>query len=270
MTTSTALLERLLLREGVSVLYQPIVELGRQSSRLHGVECLTRGPAGTHAESPTILFEYVRRCGEEPAIDRACLLSALEGSRDLSGEPRLSMNVHASTLSRDAHFADFLAGAAETAGVDATRITVEIVENAPPHDGPAFRRALQDLRSHGMLIALDDVGLGHSNYKMIVDVRPDYFKIDRFFVSAVHDDSYRLAVLESVARLADRVGARVVAEGVETEAELAAVRDLGIELIQGFFFAPPLSAASASLHPLFQHQPRNQRTHGEPGHDQEA
>jgi EAL domain-containing protein (putative c-di-GMP-specific phosphodiesterase class I) len=158
--------------------------------------------------------------------------------------------VHASTLSRDATFASFVRGTAEEHGIRPERLTIEIVEHAPPHDGPAFVRAIAQLRSHSMRIALDDVGLGHSNYKMIVDARPDYFKIDRYFVRAVQDDPYRLAVLDSVARLAEKVGARVVAEGVEDGAELEAVQSLGIELIQGFFFARPLTAEAARSHDL--------------------
>jgi EAL domain-containing protein (putative c-di-GMP-specific phosphodiesterase class I) len=253
-TDSGLLIDRLLARDGISVVYQPIVDLGHGGKRLHGVECLIRGPRGTHAESPSVLFEYARRRGEEHAIDRICLLSALEGSCALRGTPRLSMNVHASTLSQDDHFPTFLAGAAETAKVDTSRLTIEIVETAPPHDGPAFLRALAELRSRGVQIALDDIGIGQSNYKMIVDVRPDYFKIDRFFVREAHNDKYRMAVLDSVAQLAKRVGARVVAEGIETDVELSAIVGTGIDLAQGFLFARPLSAERAANHPLFQEE----------------
>jgi EAL domain-containing protein (putative c-di-GMP-specific phosphodiesterase class I) len=246
-----SLLEQVLAPGGVSIVLQPIVEVKNQKPRVHSLECLARGPSGTHAESPVVLFEYVRRKREEPAVDRACLVKCLQQARSLPGSPRLSLNVHASTLSREPEFPQFVASAAEAAGISPARITMEIVENAPPHDGPAFLRALQGLRSFGMRIALDDVGLGHSNYKMIVDTRPDYFKIDCFFVRSVHEDPYRMAVLDSVARLAERVGARVVAEGVETQAELAAVKSCGIDLIQGYLFSRPLTVAALHAHELF-------------------
>src|SRR5262249_30060095 len=128
---SPSLLERVLAPDGLSVLFQPIVEIRSTGPRLHGVECLTRGPVGTHVESPTILFEYVRRCGEEVAVDRVCLAAALESARDLPASPRISLNVHASTLSRDPDFPWFLADLAASTGVATRRITVEIVENAP-------------------------------------------------------------------------------------------------------------------------------------------
>jgi EAL domain-containing protein (putative c-di-GMP-specific phosphodiesterase class I) len=249
--TTPSLLDQLLAPGGVSIVFQPIVEARNRTARVHSVECLARGPSGTHAESPVVLFEYVRRRREEPAVDRACLLKCLEQARGLPPFLRLSLNVHATTLSRDPEFPQFVASTAEAAGISPCRITMEIVENAPPHDGPAFLRALSGLRSFGMRIALDDVGLGHSNYKMIVDTRPDYFKIDRFFVRNVHEDSYRMAVLESVGKLAERVGARVVAEGVETLSELDAVKSCGIDLIQGYLFSRPLSASALQAHRLF-------------------
>ncbi len=247
---SDTILDRLRAPGAITVVFQPIVEARGERAQIHALECLTRGPVGTFVESPYVLFEYVRRKGEEAAIDRVCVAAALRSAATLPSGPRLCLNVHASTLGRDPGFPAFLRETAESLGIDPSRITVEIVEHAPPHDGPAFARAIAQLRSSSMRIALDDVGLGHSNYKMIVDTRPDYFKIDRFFVRAVQDDPYRLAVLESVARLAEKVGARVVAEGVEDLDELTAVQRLGIELIQGFLFARPLSAAAACAHEL--------------------
>jgi EAL domain-containing protein (putative c-di-GMP-specific phosphodiesterase class I) len=246
----TCLLDRILAPDGISIVFQPIVEVHGREQRLHALECLTRGPAGTSLQSPTVLFEYVRRKGEEAAVDRACIAAALRESAPLPPSVRLSLNAHASTLGRDAGFADFVDATARAHGIDAARITIEIVEHAPPHDVPAFALALDRLRALGMRIALDDVGLGHSNYKMIVDSRPDYFKIDRYFVRDADGDPYRIAVLDSVARLAERVGARVVAEGIEHLADFEAVTRLGIDLLQGYRFSPPLSAREVSFYPL--------------------
>src|SRR6185369_8891608 len=103
----------------------------------------------------------------------------------------------------------------------------------------AFRNALAGLRDIGARIALDDVGLGHSNFLMILECRPEYFKIDRYFVHGARSDFYRQAVLGSVVHLAKPFGARVVAEGVEDEDDLAAVRAAGIDLVQGWMFGMP-------------------------------
>src|SRR4029078_5139565 len=139
----------------------------------------------------------------------------------------------------DSGFVDFLAGEARSQGIEADRLVIEIVEHAPAWDIEACRPALAALRDHGASIALDDVGLGHSNFMMILECRPDYFKVDRYFVDGCHQDSHRRAVLASVARLARPFHARVVAEGVEDPADLTALARLGITLVQGHVFGLP-------------------------------
>jgi EAL domain-containing protein (putative c-di-GMP-specific phosphodiesterase class I) len=132
---------------------------------------------------------------------------------------------------------------AASAGISTERLVIEIVEYAPGSTGPAFAAALEKLRRRGCAIALDDVGLGNSNYRMILDSRPDYYKVDRFLVDGVAADPYRLAIIRSLGSLGGAVGAIVVAEGVESEQDVAALRSAGISLFQGFFFGRPKPAA---------------------------
>jgi EAL domain-containing protein (putative c-di-GMP-specific phosphodiesterase class I) len=237
------LLDRLLEPGALAIVFQPIFECANGARRLHALECLIRGPRGTNMEDPDVLLEYVRRKREESLIDRVCIATALAAARDLPGAPRLCLNVHASTLGRDHDFVRFLSDAAGQQGIKLDRLTVEIVEHAPPWDGPSFQTAIHDLRDLGLKIALDDIGLGQSNYKMMLDARPDYFKLDRYFVHGAHADFHRQAVMESVTQLAERFGGRVVAEGVEEVADFDTVIAQGIDLIQGFIFAPALSLA---------------------------
>jgi EAL domain-containing protein (putative c-di-GMP-specific phosphodiesterase class I) len=234
------LLDSLLEPGRLSVVFQPIFEVGVTPPQLHALECLIRGPQGSNAERPNVLFEYVRRKRAEAAIDRACVATALLDAALLPGEPRLSLNVHASTLGRDGGFHAFLLSRAEAARIPPGRLVVEIVEHAPPLDVPSFRRALTELRQSGLAIALDDVGLGQSNYKMILDVRPEIYKLDRYLVSGAWSDPYRQVILDSLARMVRRLEARAVAEGVEDRHELVAVEAAGIDLVQGFLLARPL------------------------------
>src|SRR6185295_18002860 len=178
-------------------------------------------------------------------VDRACVSTVLRAARSFRDDVQLGINVHASTLAMDPEFLMFLGDAAATSGIAVERLVIEIVEHAPPWDVRAFRNALDGIRSIGARIALDDVGLGQSNYMMIVECRPHYFKIDRYFVHGALTDFYRQAVLASVAQLARPFGARVVAEGVESEADLAAARAVGIDLVQGYLFGRPHSGADA-------------------------
>jgi len=237
------LLDVLLAPGRLTVVFQPMFEVCTTSPHLFALECLIRGPRGTNAERPAVLFEYVRRRRAEAVVDRACVATALADAGLLPGEPRLSLNVHASTLGRDPGFPDFLLERAAEARIEPRRLIVEIVEHAPALDVPGFRRALAALRDTGIAIALDDVGLGQSNYKMILDARPDIYKIDRYLVSSAWSDPYRQVILDSLARMVRRLEGRAVAEGVEDHHELVAVEAAGIDLVQGFLFARPLSRA---------------------------
>jgi EAL domain-containing protein (putative c-di-GMP-specific phosphodiesterase class I) len=95
-------------------------------------------------------------------------------------------------------------------------------------------------------IALDDIGLGQSNYRMILETRPHYFKLDRFLVEGCSRDSDRRAVLESIVRLAAAFDSRVVAEGPGSLEDIETVRQIGVDLIQGFLLSRPLEALGAS------------------------
>jgi EAL domain-containing protein (putative c-di-GMP-specific phosphodiesterase class I) len=229
---------------GITSVYQPIMKVDG-STRLAGFECLSRGPKGTNFEAANVMFEYVRLKREETLVDRACVAAALAHAPKQDGL-RLTVNVHASTLGRDHDFPNFLCETADANGVDCSRLTVEIVEHAPPWDSIGFAAALDRLRDRGMSIALDDVGLGQSNFKMILDVRPDFLKLDRYFVDSCDSDPNRRAVIESVANLATHFGATVIAEGVESQEVVDALGQFGVELMQGYLFAKPLSADAAA------------------------
>jgi EAL domain-containing protein (putative c-di-GMP-specific phosphodiesterase class I) len=235
----SCVIDRILEPGALSARFQAVHELHGSAIRPHYMEGLIRGPKGSSVESPDILFAYARRKGREAEVDRACIETVLQAARALPAGLDLGLNVHASTLAGDAEFGVFLGDAANRNGVDVERLVIEIVEHAPPWDVAAFRNALAGLRDIGARIALDDVGLGHSNFLMILECRPEYFKIDRYFVHGARTDFYRQAVLGSVVHLAKPFGARVVAEGVEDEDDLAAVRAAGIDLVQGWMFGMP-------------------------------
>lgn len=238
---SRSLLEQVLTPGALSVVFQPVFE-AQSERRVHYLESLIRGPKGTSLEAPEILFEYARRKNATVAVDCACIQAILHASRELAEGSHIGINVHASTLAQDPELLNFIGDSAAGCGIEPSRLVVEIVEHAPPWDVEAFRNGVEGLRGIGARIALDDVGLGHSNFLMILECRPDYFKIDRHFVSGCHADFYRRAVLASVAELARPFGARVVAEGVEAREELEAVRGLGIGLVQGWLLGRPCEA----------------------------
>ena len=247
----TSLLDQILEPGALRLAFQPIVSIQGGAPRLRGLEALARGPRGTNLERPDLLFDFVRRKRAECEVDRCCVGMVLEAVADLPDHVRISVNVHASTLARDPDFPAFLADSAREYGVDLERLSVEIVEHAPPWDSEHFLNGLAAIRASGPKIALDDVGLGQSNYKMILDCRPHFFKIDRYFVQGVEADPYRLLVIESVTSLAHRFAGEVVAEGVERSEELATLITAGVDLVQGHYFSAARPLADLRAEGLF-------------------
>jgi EAL domain-containing protein (putative c-di-GMP-specific phosphodiesterase class I) len=237
------LLEQILAPGALRTVVQPIYSVQQGGLKVRGVECLTRGPSHTNAQNAGVLFEYVRLRREEARVDRACILSALKTARGLPGDLHLNLNAHASTLARDPLFVSFFAEAAACAGIELERVTLELVEHSPAMDGVSFFTSVADLRALGVRIALDDVGVGSSNLGMMLDCHPHYLKVDRHFVSNCEGDDGRLAIIEAITMLARRLGAEVVAEGVERIEELHALTRAGVRLIQGYLACPPMTVA---------------------------
>jgi EAL domain-containing protein (putative c-di-GMP-specific phosphodiesterase class I) len=237
---SGGLLEEILNPGGLSVLVQPIIRVSPRKRSLHGVECLSRGPRKTLFERPDVLFDYVRRKKAELVVDRKVVALALETCSRIPDPIRISINVHASSLGRDRDFSSYLQQHATTAGIRLSRITIEIVEHAPMWSKPQFLQTVADLQRLGVMMALDDVGAGQSNYHMILDAAPNCFKVDAFIVKDIYSDPRRRAILASVVKLASELGGTVVAEGVENEQDLATLTELGVAFMQGYLFSRPV------------------------------
>ena len=223
---------------------QKIVDTSAETPSVFAVECLTRGPRGTRLEQAPPLFDYIRRRGLETEIDCEVVGRALTAA--LGCAPRIAVNVHPSTLADHGRFVRCLIRQTENLGLDPATVIVEIGENAPASDPVAFADALRVLRERGFAIAVDDVGFGHSNYKAILDCRPDYLKIDRYFVHGASSDPAKVAVVGSILALADYFGARVIAEGVEESRDYEVLKKAGVDLFQGFLFSRPVAAETAN------------------------
>ena len=237
------MLQQLLQPGAMRAEFQPIVTVTEEGPRLYALEALTRGPKGTTMERPDILFEYARRKGEETRIDMLCVAHTLAAAISLPGRPLISINIHGSTISSVPHFARTFIEMARGYDMHPDQLMLEIVEHRAAWSMDALHSTLRELREAGVRIALDDLGVGASNYHMFIDCRPDHLKIDRYVVSGCSHDSYRMAVLRSIVALGDASGAIPIAEGIENYDDLTAVRSLGIHHVQGWLFSPSLTPA---------------------------
>ena len=233
------LMSRILDQGGINVYYQPIFDVTGQKPVLFAVEALSRGPKGSNLERPEVLFEYVRRKAKEVEVDRACVQAILSLMYIVARRVLVSINIHALTLERDDQFTLFLIDLCHRFRVPPKNIILELVEQQRYRNPARFFANLEMSRRAGFKIAVDDIGLGHSNHRALVEIRPDVYKIDRYFVAGCHADPGKQAAMESIVLLASRLGGRVIAEGIETAADLECIAALGIGLAQGYYFAAP-------------------------------
>lgn len=224
---------------GLDMAYQPIVHLG--SGSVLAYEALAR-PRHPDAGGPLGFFSVLEQAGRRLEGERAAFEAAIQGL--LTSErafPRVKLFVNASpTTLMDPQFdVTELILLAERAGLAASDLVVEVTESEAVDDLDSLARRADRLRHLGIGIAVDDAGAGHASFRVITRLRPSYIKIDRDLVVDVDTDGARHAFIEAMVRFSREIGSRLIAEGIETEAELASLAGLGVEAGQGFFLARP-------------------------------
>jgi EAL domain-containing protein (putative c-di-GMP-specific phosphodiesterase class I) len=235
-----SLLETILDPGTLSVLFQPIFQIRDGVKRVDSLEALIRGPKGTNFNRADILFDYVRRKKAEAAVDQSCFTAVCDAVTRLPMDIRVNVNVHAATLGQNSGFADFFRRCVKKRSLKIERFTIEIVEHAPSCDASRLTATIAQLRDLGARIALDDVGLGQSNYRMMLDCDPEYYKLDGYFVRDLNRDPKRRAVVESLVTLAKTLESSVVAEAVASQEDLDQVCELGVDLVQANILCPAM------------------------------
>ncbi|WP_341581899.1 EAL domain-containing protein [Marinobacter metalliresistant] len=241
-------LNRLLLKEDITTLLQPIVDIEKKS--VFGFEALSRGPSDSPLHTAPMLFETAERCGQTLELETLCLRTA---ARHWSGHGtplKLFVNISPAKLMPPEFNPTQLQELLLANGLKASDIVIELSERYPTADPSELLKTLVWLKAEGFLIAIDDLGSGYSGLKLWSELKPDYVKIDRHFIRDIQDDLIKREFLKSVVDLADRLGCKLIAEGIETEAEFRVVSDLGIALVQGFLFGRPKAVATACLDSL--------------------
>ncbi len=227
--------------EWIEAHFQPIVSLKRRS--IVGLEGLTRGlhPGSRNLISPMDLFHQAAIQGLQLELDRLCrkkIMDAFRRIHSCSPDLILSLNLDAAILDQGVVGSGHLRQQVLEMGLKPENICIEIIES-DVEDLKEFQRFVQLHRGYGFLIALDDVGAGHSNLNRIPLIKPDILKIDRFLVQDIQDDFYKQEVLKSLVRMARHLGTLIIAEGVETMEEAVCLLDMDVDMIQGYYFSRP-------------------------------
>jgi EAL domain-containing protein (putative c-di-GMP-specific phosphodiesterase class I) len=223
-------IRRVLERPGVlNVVFQPICDL--VDWKPVGAEALARFN-GAPKRGPEGWFVEAAEVGLQLELELLAVEAALAKLTRLPDGLFVSVNVSPETLAASA-FRDVLAGH------DGTRVVVELTEHARIDDYDALTRTLAALRAIGVRLAVDDAGAGFASLRHILRLAPDFIKLDRTLIDGIERDRSRQALAAGLITFAEKIGATIVAEGIERQAEVDALAELGVRSGQGFFLARP-------------------------------
>lgn len=219
-----------------SMAFQPVVDV--VAGRIYAYEALVRGPAGEPA--PSVLGRVTP--ANRYSFDQSCRIKAI-GLASRLGLPamdaKLSINFIPGAMYEPENCVRATLAAARKHDFPLDRLVFELTETEEISDPAHLERIFRVYRRNGFRVAIDDFGVGFSGLSLLARFDPDVVKIDMGLVRSLDTDRRRHAVVSGIVGICGALGAEVVAEGVETHAELAALRDIGVRLIQGYLFAKP-------------------------------
>jgi EAL domain-containing protein (putative c-di-GMP-specific phosphodiesterase class I) len=226
------LLDRILLEESVTTVFEPIVKLATRE--VIGYEALTRGPAGTGMETPAALFGIAERADREYELDSLCRRRALANARGIAPEQLLFLNILPTCIQDPDFQAARVRETLDELGLGPRNLVLEVSERQAISNFPIFREAIDHFSRLGFRIALDDTGAGFSSLEAALELSPDFLKIDMSLVRGIEESPEKQELLRGLKGVAGKMGSVLIAEGIETEHELEVIRGLGIECGQGF------------------------------------
>jgi EAL domain-containing protein (putative c-di-GMP-specific phosphodiesterase class I)/GGDEF domain-containing protein len=243
--SATPRIEELIARRDLSAVFQPIIDF--DDGAILGYEGLIRGPVGTSLEAPLALFSQALAEGCTLDLEQAAARTCIDAFAKLDFDGKLFLNFSAGAIRQLAEARDDTLALLRHRGVDPQRIVIELTEQSTIPDVASFLPVISALRTVGAQFALDDYGTANASMNLWVRLQPDVVKIDRFFIHGISSDSLKFEAVRAMQHFANASGARLVAEGIEDEADLIVVRDMGIGCGQGYFFGRPHAQPARSV-----------------------
>ena len=222
-------------RRRVTTLFQPIV--WAKESTVFGYEILTRGPAHSSFRNSDMLFSFAREAKLAWGLEAISLECALRRLRSFDlGDRKFLLNLEAEMFSEsEFRLHEVVSFFSEHRG----HFVFELTERAAIEDYNVFRRHLDEFRSKGIEVAIDDAGSGYASLEAIAALAPDYLKVTKGLVSTLAAEPIKQDLVRMLVDLSGKIGAKTIAEGIETTEEYEACRELGIDLLQGYYLAHP-------------------------------
>lgn len=221
----------------ITSVLQPIVSL--RDGAVFGYEALGRGPAGTPLESPEALIQCALENGRMLELEHLFRRSALRAARQMPTGIRLFLNVNPNII-QDSHFGmGFTKEYLTRFAISAEDIVFEITERESVVNLRGFKQIIEHYKGQNYQISIDDAGAGYSGLNLISDVQPHFIKLDMQLIRGVDKDLTRQALIKSMQEFAALTNTRIIAEGIETEEELATLISFDVPYGQGYFLRRP-------------------------------
>lgn len=216
--------------------FQPIVEI--ETGNVHGHEALMRGQDRLGLTAPGELLDLAAGAGELARLERSLHARALARFAAVEGTGRkIFLNLDGRALDEELSVVEALAISVRRSGLTPSNVVVELSERHNHMTSPVFPRFMRRLREIGFQVAIDDFGIGFSELRLLCDFGLDFIKIDGSFLRGMAGDQRKRLFVTTLTDLAHVLGVRVIAEGVEEEADYLACREAGCDLVQGWFVA---------------------------------
>jgi len=232
--------------------FQPIVEAG--TGTVFGYESLMRGQERIGFDTPLDLLDAAEQTGQLVTLEQMISSRALAKFAALPdfATATLFLNFDVRLIPHGDIILKSLIEHLKDAKIPPSSICFELSERFDNTSVPEFADLVTKMRKAGFKLAIDDFGVGHGEMKLLCDYPVDYLKIDRHFVSNIDTSPRKRHLFKNFVTMAHVLGIRVIAEGIETEAEFLACREYGVDMVQGWFIARPTTFLS-ELKPAFPH-----------------
>ena len=228
---------RIIQTKMINTYFQPIISADGQS--IYAYEALSRGPSGSALFSPINLFEQAKQQHKLFALESICRTNAIEQFTQQQLPGKLFLNVSPETLLQPDHHRGFTLELINNFGISPEQVVIEITEHSPTHDYELMRRAVRHYQDEGFSIALDDLGTGYSSLRLWSEVEPNFVKIDRHFIHGIGKDKVKRDFVRSMVAIARAGKSQIIAEGIETQQEFETLCEIGVDYLQGYYFAKP-------------------------------
>jgi EAL domain-containing protein (putative c-di-GMP-specific phosphodiesterase class I) len=217
----------------ITPVFQPILNL--KTGEVFGFEAFAMGPAEPY-KTPKALFDEAKKLGLLKELDVVCAHQSLTHAP--KGKNKIFVNIHPSTLIWCMSSKKRMGKLIDLSSPNQTIFEIIEVENASDYL-TSLIEAVKNLQEAGYQIAIDDVASGFNRLQLVAELNPDYIKIDRCIIADCHLKPNFKTMLSFIGNLGQKLGAKVIAEGIEEKEEMYLLKELGIDYGQGFLFASP-------------------------------